>query len=77
MEHDTIAAIATGLPGAIGIVRLSGPQAVELAAALFRAADGRSLTDHPPRATVFGRLCDRTGQVIDHVLCTYSRAPAS
>ncbi len=77
MEHDTIAAIATGLPGAIGIVRLSGPRAVELADSLFRAADGRPLTDHPPRATVFGRLCDEAGQVIDHVLCTYSRAPSS
>lgn len=77
VEHDTIAAIATGLPGAIGIVRLSGPRAVELAATLFRAADGRPLADHPPRTTVFGRLCDETGQVIDHVLCTYSRGPSS
>ena len=77
MEHDTIAAIATGLPGAIGILRLSGPRAVELAAALFRAADGRPLTDHLPRTTVFGQLCDATGQVIDHILCTYSRGPSS
>ena len=77
MEHDTIAAVATGLPGAIGILRLSGPRAVELAQTLFHAADKRALADHPPRTTVFGQLTDQNGQVIDHVLCTYSRAPAT
>ena len=77
MEHDTIAAVATGLPGAVGILRLSGPRAVALAGTLFRAADGRPLTDHPTRTMVFGQLVDRSGQVIDHILCTFSRAPSS
>lgn len=77
MDHDTIAAVATGLPGAIGILRLSGPRAIELAQALFRAKDGRALTDHPPRTMVFGQLIDRNGQVLDHVLCTYATAPGT
>ncbi len=77
MEHDTIAAVATGLPGAIGILRLSGPRAIELAQTLFRARDGRPLAEHAPRTMVFGQLSDLSGQSIDHVLCTYSRAPGT
>jgi len=74
---DTIAAVATGLPGAIGIVRLSGPEAVSIAAQVFRAEDGRALTEHLPRKMVYGSLLDREGKVIDHMVCTYSRGPAS
>lgn len=46
---DTIAAVATPAgPGAIGILRLSGPEAVSAASAAFRAADSRPLEAHPP-----------------------------
>ena len=45
---DTIAAVATPAgPGAIGILRLSGPEAVSAASAAFRAADSRPLEAHP------------------------------
>lgn len=74
---DTIAAVATGLPGAIGILRLSGPEAVSIAAQVFRAADRKELAEHPPRKMVYGSLLDREGRVIDHMICTYSRGPAS
>lgn len=48
---DTIAAVATPAgPGAIGILRLSGPEAVSAASAAFRAADSRPLEAHPPAA---------------------------
>ena len=78
-QHNcqTIAAIATGLPGAIGILRLSGPEAVSIAAQAFRAADGKPLEVHAPRAMIYGSLVDRQGQVIDRVVCTYSQGPAS
>lgn len=36
LEHDTIAAIATGTGGGIGIVRISGPSALKIAEAIFR-----------------------------------------
>ncbi len=75
--NDTIAAVATGLPGAIGILRLSGPQAVTIAAQVFRAADGKVLDEHLPRKMVYGSLLDLEGRVIDHMVCTYSLAPAS
>jgi len=76
MTH-TIAAVATGLPGAIGILRLSGSEAITIAAQAFRAADGKALEEHPPRKLVYGQLADAQGRTIDHIVCTYSRGPAS
>ena len=73
----TIAAVATGLPGAIGILRLSGPEAVTVAAQAFQAADGKTLAEHPPRKLVYGSLLGPQGKVIDQIVCTYSRGPAS
>lgn len=75
---STIAAISTpAAPSAIGILRLSGPEAVVCAQAVFRARDGRSLSEHPQRKLIFGTLQDRDGAVIDQVLCTYTRGPHS
>ena len=75
---DTIAAISTpAAPAAIGILRLSGPEAVLCAQGVFTPMDGRPLSQHPQRKLIYGRLIDREGVVIDHVLCTYSRGPAS
>ena len=77
-ESDTIAAISTpAVPSAIGILRLSGPRAVECAAGVFQARDGRPLSQHPQRKLVFGYLKDKEGAVIDQVLCTYTRGPHS
>ena len=74
---DTIAAIATGLPGAIGILRMSGPEAVSIAAQVFQPFSGKELAAHAPRTSVYGTLRDREGQVIDRILCTFCRAPAT
>ena len=75
---DTIAAISTPPgPGAIGILRLSGPRAAEIAGACFRPLGGGALTDRAPRTLVYGELLDREGAVIDQVLATYTRGPAS
>ena len=78
MNQDTIAAIATStVPSAIGILRLSGPRAVEAASACFRPAAGNRLEDHPAHKLIYGSLLDAQGQVIDQILCTYSRGPHS
>ena len=75
---DTIAAIATGgVISAIGIVRISGPEALSLADRVFRPADGKAMSAHPDRALVYGSLLDREGEVLDLCLCTVSRAPGS
>ena len=76
--NDTIAAIATGMAvTAIGIVRVSGPRAVQAAEAVFSPADGRPLGAHADRQLVYGRLRGRDGADIDLCLATVSRAPHS
>lgn len=78
MSQDIIAAIATPAgPGAIGILRLSGPGAAKLAARCFRPLGKKALEAHPVRTLVYGDLLDREGQAIDRCLCTYSLAPES
>ena len=75
---DTIAAIATGASvSAIGIVRLSGERAIELADALFRPASGRPMRESEPRTLVYGSLFTRAGELLDLCLCTLRRAPHS
>ncbi|MCI2106462.1 MAG: tRNA uridine-5-carboxymethylaminomethyl(34) synthesis GTPase MnmE [Intestinimonas sp.] len=75
---DLIAAIATPpIPCAIGILRLSGPGAAAAVDQVFRAFSGRTMTQAPDRALVYGTLLDREGAPIDRVLATISRAPHS
>ena len=78
MEQTTIAAVATGSARcAIGILRLSGPDAIAAVSALFTPAGGGSLKDAPDRTLVYGVLRDAGGNVIDRPLATVSRAPRS
>ena len=75
---DTIAAIATGASvSAIGIVRLSGDDAIALADALFRPVSGGTMRESAPRTLVYGELRTRAGELLDLCLCTVSRAPHS
>ena len=75
---DTIAAIATGpTPGAIGILRLSGPGAIAAASAVFRPAGGRALEEYGDRKLVYGALLGADGAVIDQALATISHGPHS
>ena len=72
---DTIAAISTPAGrGGIGIVRLSGPEALRIAQALVELE-----TDAPaPQRVFFGEFREpATGEKIDEVLCTYFRKPHS
>ena len=72
---DTIAAIATGAQlSAIGIVRLSGDDAIALADALFRPQSGRPIRRCEPHRLVYGSLYTRAGELLDLCLCTISRA---
>ena len=75
---QTIAAIATPpAPSAIGILRLSGDGAIEVAAAVFRPAGGKSLAEYESRRLVYGTLLGPDGAPIDQALATISRAPRS
>lgn len=75
---DTIAAIATGSQvSAIGIVRVSGPEALPLMDRVFAPSDGRPMSAHADRKLVYGALSGADGAVLDYCLCTVSRAPHS
>ena len=75
---DTIAAIATGgVISAIGIVRLSGDRAIDVADHVFRAFTGRTMAQTPDRKLAYGELLDEDGSVLDICLCTVSRAPGT
>lgn len=75
---DTIAAIATGAQvAAIGIIRVSGPEALPIVDRLFRPASGRLMSEYEDRKLVYGSLTDRSGELLDLCLCTVSHAPHS
>ena len=75
---DTIAAVATGgSVSAIGIVRVSGDDAIAATDAVFRAYCGIRLTDAENRRVYYGALFGADGGLLDLCLCTVSRGPAS
>lgn len=73
--NDTIVALATPSgQGAIGIIRLSGPDALTIANAAFH---GKDLTEQPSHTVHFGSLRDEQGRILDEVLATVFVAPRS
>lgn len=77
MNQDTICAIATAQGGAIGCIRVSGPEAIEITSCIFTpAATNRELGDSKPYTLTFGRIYDGS-EVIDEVLVSLFRTPHS
>lgn len=80
---DTVVAIATPPgEGAIGVIRLSGPEAISITARLFRGARGKRLEEVESHRLVYGRLVRRDparGEevLLDEVLVAVMRAPRS
>ena len=74
---DTIAAIATAPGvGAIGVVRVSGPAAFDVASSIFRPASGADVAELPGGRVVFGRIVNDGGLIDEALLLTF-RAPRS
>lgn len=76
---DTIAAVATGEGGAIAVIRISGPRAIESADAIFRARNGRRLSEAAGYTVHLGAIVDAGvgGETVDEVLVSVFRAPNS
>jgi len=77
MDGDTIAAISTPIgEGGIGIVRLTGPDAVQIVCGVFRSSSSRlrSLGCAPTHTLHHGRI-EVNGRSIDEVLVSVMRAP--
>ncbi|RUS48785.1 tRNA uridine-5-carboxymethylaminomethyl(34) synthesis GTPase MnmE [Cohnella sp. AR92] len=77
MTEDTIAAVATALgEGSIAVVRVSGPEAIEKTASLFKSkTDLRSAESHTVN---YGWIRDpQDGSIVDEVLVTIMKGPRS
>lgn len=75
MDLDTITSISTPMgEGAIGIVRLSGPQAVEIADKLYKGE--HLLNDVPSHTINYGHIIDpESKEVVEEVMVSVLRAP--
>ena len=75
-EFDTIAAISTAPgEGAIGIVRISGEDAIRIADEVYRLKEKR-LNEQPSHTIHYGHIVDpKNDEVIDEVMVTVLRAP--
>lgn len=72
---DTIVACSTPPgPGAISLVRVSGPEALET---VRRLCPGRPLQGEPRRAYLTGIVDPRTGELLDRAVVTTFQAPSS
>ena len=77
--NDTIAAVATAMSTAgIGIIRVSGPDAVRICQGLYVNAKGlHDLASHAPNTITFGYIEDENGSRVDEVMVSVFRAPHS
>ena len=74
----TIAAVSTGnVVSAIGIIRLSGDDAIAIAEKVFTLNNQKALSDAPDRKLLLGDLHDKQGRTIDNCCAILSRAPHS
>ncbi len=78
MQQDyTISAIATAIgQGGIGIVRISGEKAVEIAEKCFRPAAGGEVRDYG-RSAVYGNIYKENEEFLDEAICIVMEAPHS
>lgn len=76
-SEECICALATPAGGAIGIVRLSGKNAIEITDKVFVSVSGKQLSAAKPNTLHYGEIKDKDGHTIDDVLVSVFRAPHS
>lgn len=77
MRTDTIAAIATGMTNSgIGIVRISGPEAVSIADQVFTMKNGKRICEMDTHTIHYGFIKDQN-EIIDEVMVLIMRGPKS
>ena len=71
--NDTICAIATSQGvGAISIIRVSGSEAVDIVAKIFKGNNLKEVSSHTIN---YGKIVDKSGNIIDEVLVSVMLAP--
>ena len=77
MKTDTIAAIATAMTSSgIGIVRISGNEAVSITSRIFKMKNGKDFADMPTHTIHYGWIIDGD-EVIDEVMVLLMKGPKS
>ena len=82
-SSDTICAVATASGGAIGIIRVSGTQAIAITDKIFVPATGRDgksgkkLSERKAYTLAFGNIVGTNGEIVDEVLVSVFHAPHS
>ncbi|OMP30079.1 tRNA uridine-5-carboxymethylaminomethyl(34) synthesis GTPase MnmE [Mangrovimonas sp. DI 80] len=78
MSHnDTIVALATPSgSGAIAVIRLSGPEAINIASGVFRSVSGKELSKQRTHTVHLGHIVDNE-KVVDEALVTIFKNPNS
>ena len=77
MDNKTIAAIATpNAPGGIGVIRISGENALKVAEKIFRPVSGNMISERKGYRAHFGDVY-YNNEKIDEAVCLVFRAPAS
>lgn len=79
MKTDTIAAIATALSDSgIGIIRVSGKDAIEIADRVYLSKNRRKhLKDVESHTIHYGYIIDKQDEILDEVLVSVMKAPKS
>lgn len=80
-NENTICAIATAPGGALGIIRVSGNEAIDITDSIFSpiGKDKRKLSERDAYTLTFGNIIDKEngGEIVDEVLVSIFRAPHS
>lgn len=78
-EKETIAAIATALSDSgIGIVRISGENAIYIVDSIFRSTSGKKILTKVQSHTIhYGYIVDKDENIIDEVMTSVMKAPKS
>ena len=87
MEFDTIAGIASGMGGGIGIIRISGPEALKAAGVIFRTKKylkdpkkewNQAYFEKKETHTIhYGMIVNEDGSMLDEVMVLLMKAPRS
>lgn len=77
MSENTIAAISTAQgEGGIGVIRISGKNALKIADRIFKSVNNRKITDMKGYTAAFGKICSNSEE-IDEAVALVFRAPHS
>ena len=78
LNNNTICAQATSVgQGAISVIRVSGPAAIEMVSRLFVSRKGRKLDDMKGYTMCYGSIKGENGSILDDVVVSVYRTPES